>query len=144
MKLIFSMLVIAFAADTISSFQIQRTSTFCQTRNTPVSLRSSSASSRDADPYDELLDFDKPLKQEVNPVAFTENSIVGGPDFNASVGNVIFRKEGATKRKAKPNSMEEYLEQQFGELDATLKGDEQWVTELRDIVELKRGGISHW
>ena len=98
-------------------------------------------SSNDADPYgyDELLDFDKPLKQEMNPAAITENSIVVGSDFNVSSANIMFRNKGTETRKAKPNSMEEYLEQQFGELDAALKGDEQWVTELRDIVELKRG-----
>lgn len=140
MKLIISILAIAFAVNTVMSFQIQRSSSFCQTRTTAGALRSHTAS-RDTDPYDELLDFNKPLKQEVNPVAFTENSIIGGPDFNIYVGNAMFRKEGSTKRKVKPHSMEEYLEQQFGDLDAALKGDEQWVTELRDIVELKRGRV---
>ncbi len=124
----------------VFAFRLHRT--FSLIKRLPINRSSSSS---DADPYgyDELLDFDKPLKQEMNPAAFTENTIVVGPDFNASSANFMFRSKGAETGKAKPHSMEEYLEQQFGELDAALKGDEQWVTELRDIVELKRGKHSN-
>jgi hypothetical protein len=86
-----------------------------------------------SDPYGELFNLNKPLDAEVNAVKILDEL---EPVVNTS--GLAFRgsSEGSTERK---NSMQSYIEEQFGELDGNLEEDEQWVSELRDVVELKRG-----
>jgi hypothetical protein len=53
-------------------------------------------------------------------------------------------KLASTKMSKPPKKLQwehwdEFMESEFGDMDRELKGDEKWIFELRDAVELKRG-----
>lgn len=43
------------------------------------------------------------------------------------------------RKKLQWEHWDEFMESEFGDMDRELKGDEKWIFELRDAVELKRG-----
>jgi hypothetical protein len=84
-----------------------------------------------------LFNLNKPLDADASPSAVNLLDEIE-PVVNTS--SLSFRgSSGATTERK--NSMQSYIEEQFGELDGNLKEEEQWVSELRDVVELKRGKL---
>jgi hypothetical protein len=90
-----------------------------------------------SDPYDDAFSLNKPLDAYVSPSAI---KILDEIDPIVNASGISFRGNGGVTTGRK-NAMQTYIEEQFGELDGNLKEEEQWVSELRDIVELKRGNL---
>jgi hypothetical protein len=87
------------------------------------------------DPYEDIVNMDKKVEQ---PDAY---------DLIAthSVTSDVYRSLSAefpavgTFGTNMPASALSLFERHLGDLDAVPNGDDQWVAELRDIVERKRG-----
>lgn len=91
----------------------------------------------DIDPYDGLLDLDKPVKADTKESLFPLVSI-STPETTEET-QPRSRKSSLVKSKKHWEHWDEWMEQEFGDVDAELKEEDKWVLELRDILEQKRG-----
>lgn len=90
------------------------------------------------DPYDGFVDLNKPVHPEDALSVAMANNLVDELTLNIS-GLSTRSADGVEAAVGKP--LETIIVEQFPDLDAEPGEDEQWVSELRDIVELKRGEL---
>lgn len=86
----------------------------------------------DDDPYGSLLNFDKILEEDSNDQAYLANSIVADPDLP----DVQFIKP---PKQTSSKKWENYVLSIWNDIDTPQRDGENWVTEMRDAVEQKRG-----
>jgi len=91
-----------------------------------------SHSDSDYDPYGTLLDFNKILEEDSNDKAYLANSIVADPDL-PDVQFIKPPKQTSSRR------WENYVVSIWNDIDTPQRDAENWVTEMRDAVEQKRG-----
>lgn len=88
------------------------------------------------DPYSDLLNMEKIIEPELNNILVSEVTL-----DKPKNSPLIAIKNGKEKSKrVKPwVHWDEFMESEFGDMDAELKESDMWMLELRDSVELKRG-----
>ena len=121
-----------------SAFQLsngyERTSIFLRstTHNT-----CSDFPSEDFDPYGDLLNFQKPLLDEVAVNSLTLREI---ETTEVNPGKIV-EDEAVRKRRERYRweFWDDFMEQELGDINAELLEGERWIQEMRDLVEMKRG-----
>ena len=90
-----------------------------------------------SDPFEELLNFDKPLDIKENPKVFSESSIVSDLSANNTVQNRIgFPNKMIPKKQQLPITWES----QTKALSEKQRQDkEKFLAEVKDVIELQKG-----
>ena len=103
---------------------------------------SSGSASQEDDPYDLLLDLDKPIASDAKKTLLPTLSISLSKADSLATSPSRTRKPAPILRNKKPwEHWDEWMEHEFGDLDAELEEKDRWLLELRDIVEQKRGSL---
>jgi hypothetical protein len=84
------------------------------------------------DSYDDLVNLDRKVEQ---PDLFDQSNSFNGDAHSLPA---VFPADGTSGTNIQASDLA-VLERHLGDLDAVPSGDEDWITEMRDIVELKRG-----
>jgi len=111
------------------------------TRDTTMA-RSLTSSDFIDDPYADMLDFNARLADNFTEAIVTENTIVETAASLERAVKLKQKKEKSLSKKAQRYQWvhwNDFLEEQLGDMDAELQPGEEWVGEMRDAVELKRG-----
>ena len=93
----------------------------------------------DLDPYGDDFDFGSELNGDSSVIdALMKDWSLEEP--KAKDGSLATTKKSKLDNKPIPwENWDPFMEEEFGDMDRILTDDEEWVYELRDIVELKRG-----
>ena len=141
MKLIFYLLLLSLLSD---SFQyilyqhIKARSKECLRNYKPASSSNQHSQENIAEEqsYEDLINLNKPVEVDINPMVLSESSINYGADV-ASQGIIQRGNKVVSGNGSHQDSSESYLEALFGAIKDD--GDDAWLNEVMDIVELQRG-----
>jgi len=133
-----AILLSLLAADRVQSFVTARAGTRAEVAGLGrFSTFGKARPVEEDDPYDLLLDLDKPIESDAKKTLLPTLSISSSKGASLAPRT---RKPVSILRNKKPWAhWDEWMEQEFGDLDAELEEKDKWLLELRDIVEQKRG-----
>ena len=95
------------------------------------------------DSYDDLLNVNKILSETQYPFVLKESSLnnrnmTGDLQMDSNFKSIRLFKENSSKAK-RWEHWDDFMEQEFGDMDAELSEKDGWIKEMREIVEQKRG-----
>jgi hypothetical protein len=127
----------------VSSFQISRsnqithrTQCLSSSRNTRL-FSASDEEVEDEDPYGDLLNFKKPVETENSKDLIKMWSIASSIDS----GSLVKVKGPPKTAQQQWEHWDDFMEEQFGNMDAEVPDNERWQIDMRDMVEQKRGDL---
>lgn len=93
-------------------------------------------SSQDMDPYADMLNFEAPVNEDKKSALISQWSI--DKDRTAESESKSFKAPAELPRW---EHWDAFMDEQFGDMDKeiSMNGEDRWILELRDAVELKRG-----
>jgi hypothetical protein len=130
----------------VSSFQISRSNqitygTHCYSSSRSTRLSSTSDEEveelEDEDPYGDLLNFKKPVETENSKDLINIWSIASSVD----AGSLVKVKGPPKTAQQQWEHWDDFMEEQFGNMDAEVPDSERWQIDMRDMVEQKRGDL---
>eukprot|EP00596_Hydrurales_sp_CCMP1899_P000960 CAMPEP_0119034622 /NCGR_PEP_ID=MMETSP1177-20130426/1627_1 /TAXON_ID=2985 /ORGANISM="Ochromonas sp, Strain CCMP1899" /LENGTH=310 /DNA_ID=CAMNT_0006992189 /DNA_START=224 /DNA_END=1157 /DNA_ORIENTATION=- len=89
----------------------------------------------DEDPYGDLLNFKKPVETENSKDLINIWSIASSIDS----GSLVKVKGPPKTAQQQWEHWDDFMEEQFGNMDAEVPESESWQIDMRDMVEQKRG-----
>ena len=87
------------------------------------------------DPYGDMLNMNKPVESKVAEDLVNLWSI----DKKEETDKLAFSRMSTTEKRVKPWFWDDFMEEEFGDMDAELTEDLSWMSEVRSITEQKRG-----
>ena len=93
--------------------------------------------SDDLDPYEGFLDTNTEIEGSIADTLAREWSLQDGTDDTGTA--LAVKKSKLNKPRKQWEHWDAFMEEEFGDMDRALTKDEEWIYELRDAVELKRG-----
>ena len=100
-----------------------------------VSSRLFCTANEEDDPYGDLMDFNKPIEIEESAEMINVWSI----DSSIDAGSLAKTRMTPKTAQQQWEHWDEFMEQEFGNMDAEITEDQKWMIDMRDMVEQKRG-----